>query len=103
MRDTLSKEIAKKDELNSLIEAEIIELKTELEEGRRDLQIIASYLQKKASRQPEVHRKTLLNSTKGSAKVEKSIENSKEITKASSGEKRVEKKSRSPRMEIIKR
>lgn len=48
---------------------EIAELRVELQEGRKDLDIIASYLKKKASRQPEGHRRALLNSTKGSAKI----------------------------------
>lgn len=65
----MAKEIQKKEELNCLLEADIAELKAELQEGRKDLGIIASYLKKKAGKQPELHRKTLLNSTKGSAKI----------------------------------
>lgn len=53
-----------------MLEAEIALLRAELEESRRDLGIIVSYLAKRKAKASEAEgRKTVLNSTKASGKL----------------------------------
>jgi hypothetical protein len=47
---SLNREVAKKDEANAMLEAEINFLRGQLEEGRKDLGIIVSYLNKKKAK-----------------------------------------------------
>ena len=74
----LRKEVAKKDEVNAMLEAEIGALRGELEESRKDLGIIMSYLAKRKAKAAEGEtRRVMLNSTKASGKLEKSVSGGK--------------------------
>ena len=74
----MNREVAKKDEANAMLEAEISFLREQLEEGRKDLGIIVSYLNKKKGKASEGEgRRVMLDSIKGSAKLGKSVSGSK--------------------------
>lgn len=53
MLESLNREVAKKDEANAMLEAEISYLRGQLEEGRKDLGIIVNYLNKKKAKASE--------------------------------------------------
>lgn len=65
--------------MNCLLEKEVSELRAEFDESRKDLGIITEYLKKKSANTSEKpNRKTLLNSTKISAKLDISKGGSKD-------------------------
>ena len=100
----LSKEIQEKEETNSALGEEIAGLKQELGETKQDLSIIVSYLNKRSTKKAEAPvRKTLLNSTKNSGKLEKSASGGKAGGEVAGGAGKYKPKSRSPRMLLLKK
>jgi hypothetical protein len=102
--ESLNREVAKKDEANAMLEAEICLLRGQLEEGKKDLGIIVGYLAKRKAKASEGEsRRMLLDSTKVSAKLGKSVSGSKKDIDLTALEPTEEKKNRSPRMLVLKK
>lgn len=87
-----------------MLEAEICLLRGQLEEGKKDLGIIVGYLTKRKAKGSEGEsRRTVLESTKVSGKLGKSVSGSKKEIDSTGLEGLEEKKNRSPRMLVLKK
>lgn len=82
----------------------MLELRAEYEESKTDLGIISEYLRKKVlNSSGKTNRKVLLNSSKGSGKLDLTKNSSKETQLVKSAEKKVSGKSRSPRAGMFRK